>query len=69
MPFSNSPFPTLTELRSMAQGAAIGARMAVGPTRWVELRGFIDLVGAVFLGWFTLPIFLFVWPHIHRIGG
>lgn len=30
--------PTFSELRAMLQGAAVGARLAVGPQRWSELR-------------------------------
>lgn len=51
MSFSNPPFPTLGELRAMAQGAAIGARLAVGPVRWCELHPFFEL-----LGWFALSL-------------
>lgn len=63
MAFSNSPIPTLSELRAMAQGAAIGARLAVGPVRWCELRGFFDLAGPLLLGWLTLPVALLAWPY------
>lgn len=30
--------PTSSELRAMLKGAGVGARLAVGPKRWSELR-------------------------------
>lgn len=62
-------FPTFNELRAMAHGAVIGARMAVGPIRWVELRGFFDVAGPLFIVWLALPLVMLVWPHIHRFVG
>lgn len=54
-------FPTFNELRAMARGAVIGARMAVGPARWCELRAFFDVGGALFVGWLLLPVAMLLW--------
>lgn len=40
-------FPTLNELRAMLHGAAIGARLALGPTRWCELQPTLEIAGWV----------------------
>lgn len=61
-------FPKFIELHAMLRGAAIGARMAVGPTRWVELRGFFDVAGPLFFAWLTLPLVMLAWPHIHLLA-
>lgn len=54
-------FPTFNELRAMLHGAAIGARMALGPTRWCDLRGFFDVAGPFFVGWLLLPLAMLLW--------
>lgn len=37
--------PTSSELSAMFQGAAVGARLAVGPQRWGELRPAFAVAG------------------------
>lgn len=61
--------PTPAELRAMAQGALVGARLAVGPARWCELRGFFDLAGPLLLGWIMLPLALLALPYFQQLVG
>lgn len=39
--------PTSSELRAMLQGASVGARLAVGPQRWSELRPTFVVAGVL----------------------
>lgn len=39
--------PTFSELRAMLQGASVGARFALGPKRWSELRPTFAVAGVL----------------------
>lgn len=58
--------PTYNELRSMLHGAAIGARMAVGPTRWCELHPFFEIAGWVASAAASLTVIYLAMPLWQR---
>lgn len=48
--------PTISDIRRAVAGAAVGARLALGPERWCVIRA--TWRGLVIFGWAALVVYL-----------